>query len=376
MDRMIEGLEKLLDGRGERGLDELRGLLEELFVEPNGAARLLGDEALGARKKPVFRLRFDINGRTRSVVIKRLKPEVARRTELVVKRWLPAIALDRGAMPLLGSVAAHNGLRTWHIYEDLGAHELDPVHPDRERVRAAIELIAQLHTRFAGHPLLGEVRTHGGDFGMRFYEANVRDAIHALEAVPPSPPHQALRDRLLGRLYRLRDETPMRAAALASLGLPETLVHGDLWSINVFVTPTDNGLEPCLIDWDHAGVGPFTYDLSTLLVRFPAPHRAWMLELYRQAVAQAGWQLPPLDILNLIFETHEFARYAQSIIWPAIDIVVDGGVWGFDALEEVDGWFETFDACSDWQDAVQASRPGLVHTSMIAPDRDGPPNNS
>jgi Phosphotransferase enzyme family len=165
-------------------------------------------------------------------------------------------------------------------------------------------------------------------------------------------------------LYRLRDEMPRRAAALAALNLPETLLHGDLWSINVFVIPTNGGLQPRLIDWDHAGVGPFTYDLSTLLVRFPAPHRAWMLDLYRQAVAQAGWALPPLDTLNLIIETHEFGRYANSIIWPAIDIVIDGGVWGFESLEEIDGWFETFDACSDWDDALQAARPGLVHPSM------------
>lgn len=360
---MIEGLDTLLGGGGNGGLNELRGLLEELLVARNGTARLLGEEALGGRKKPVFRLRFDINGQTRSVVIKQLKPEIARRAEQVVKRWLPAIDLSQGAAALLGSVAARNGDCTWHVYEDLGYYELDTLNPDHERIRAAIELIGQIHTRFAGHPLLGEVRTHGGDFGIRFYESNVRDAIHALEAVPPVPPHQELRDRLLGRLYRLRAETPWRADALASLEIPETLLHGDLWAINVSVIPTDEGLQPRLIDWDHAGVGPFTYDVSTMLVRFPAPHRAWMLDVYRQVVAQAGWHLPPLETLNLIFETHEFARYANSIIWPAVDIAVDGGSWGFDLLEEIDDWFHTFDSCSDWDDPQQAARPGLVRTS-------------
>jgi hypothetical protein len=338
---LIEGLENLLAGSGQPGLIELANLLKDLLAERDGPARLLDQSALGNRGKPVFRLRFAINGGTRSVVIKRLQPDVARRNELVVKRWLPSIGLNECGTPLLGSVVARNGSAVWHVYDDLGEHELDTHEPDRERVRAAVELVARLHTRFAGHPLLGEVRLHGGDRGIHFFEANVLDAIQALEAVRPAPTHRELRDSLLDRLYTLRDEQPARAAALASLDFPETLLHGDLWPINVFVIPTSGGLHARLIDWDQAAAGPLTYDLSTLLMRFPASHRPWILELYADAMASEGWRLPQPETLNLLLETHELARYANCVIWPAIAIGFDGGEWGFDALEEIQRWFAT-----------------------------------
>src|SRR2546423_1614551 len=82
-----------------------------------------------------------------------------------------------------------------------------------------------LPTRFAGHPLLGEVRLHGGDLGVRFYESNVRDAIYALEAWRPAAQQSGTRDRLLGRVYKLRDELLQRAQAETDWGGHETLLH-------------------------------------------------------------------------------------------------------------------------------------------------------
>ena len=345
---MIEGLDQVLEGSGLPGLTELRELLQELIGGRDGAGHFIGQDPLQPRAQRVFRLRFDANGQTRSVVIKRLKPEIARRNELVAKRWLPAIGLSETGPPLLGSVAARSGGCVWHVYDDLGSGELDPREPDRERVQAAVELIAQMHTQFAGHALLGEVRLHGGDLGIHFYESNVRDAIYALEALRPStlnsqPSTSQVRDRLLERLHKLRDELPQRAQALAEWGGPETLLHGDLWAINVFVIPTNNGLRARLIDWDHAAVGPASYDLSTFVLRFPAPHRPWVLELYRQAVARAGWRLPAERGLNLLFETHEYARFANRIIWPSIALVMDRANWGFEELAEIERWFEKFE---------------------------------
>jgi len=75
-------------------------------------------------------------------------------------------------------------------------------------------------------------------------------------------------------------------------------------------------------------------------LRFPSEHRLWVLDLYRKAVAEAGWRLPEEDDLNSLFETHEYARFANRIIWPAIAIARDGAEWGFDALAEVEQWFE------------------------------------
>ena len=341
---MIEGLETLLEGKGQPGLTELRELLQELLTRQDGTGCFLDHQSLRRRTQGVYRVRFAINGQTRSVVIKRLEPEIARRNELVAKRWLPAVGLDGSGPPLLGSVAARSGVCVWHVYDDLGSCELGPREidrePDRERLGAAVEVIAQMHTRFAGHALLGEVRLRGGDLGIHFYERNVRDAASALRAWQPPTAQRALRDRLLVRLDTLLGELPQRAEALAELGGPETLLHGDLWAINVFVIPTASG--PCtrLIDWDHVAVGPATYDLSTFLLRFSAPHRPGVLERYREAVARGGWRLPGTQELNLLFETHEYARFANRIIWPAIALVMDHAEWGVEELAEIERWFD------------------------------------
>jgi len=338
---MIDGLDKVLEKSGHPGLPELRGLLQELLGGRQANGCFIEEQILQPRDLRVFRLRFVVKDETRTLVVKRVKPEIARRNELVAKRWLPAIGLTDCGPPLLASIAEPSGICVWHIYHDLGQHELDCRHPDREGIGLAIEVIARMHTRFAGHHLLGEVRLHGGDFGIHFFDSNVRDAIYAVTACQPSAKQQdQLRDRLLTRLHKLRDELPQRAEALEEYGGPETLLHGDLWTINVFVVPTAHGLQVRLIDWEHVGVGPASYDLSTFLLRFSPPQRPWIFDAYKQQALLAGWHLPPAQELNLLFETAEYARFANRVIWPAIALLQDRASWGWDVLAEVDRWFE------------------------------------
>jgi hypothetical protein len=64
------------------------------------------------------------------------------------------------------------------------------------------------------------------------------------------------------------------------------------------------------------------------------------LALYAEAVERAGWRLPALRDLNVLFETAELARYANRIIWPAIALAHEGADWGFEELAEVEQWFE------------------------------------
>jgi hypothetical protein len=337
---MIKGLDQVLADSQQPGLDELRALLKELLDGPGCTGHWLDQTKLKPCSERVYRLRFAINDQLRSVVVKRLRPETARRNELVAQRWLPAIGLSGRSASVVGSAAARTGGWAWHVYEDLGQCELNSCQPDRERVRAAVELLAQVHTRFAGQPLMGEVRLHGGDLGLHFHEATVHDALRALIAWKPPGDCWALRARLLRYLHRLNDQLPQRAQAMTTFGGPETLLHGDLWANNVFVIPTATGLHARLIDWDHAAVGPYSYDLSTFLLRFPAEHRRWVLEMYRQAVAPAGWRLPSLQALNSLFETHEYVRIVNRLIWPAIAQVADHAPWGVEALNEVGQWFE------------------------------------
>src|SRR5207244_11536853 len=106
---------------------------------------------------------------------------------------------------------AGDGQCVWHVYEDLVEGGLDATNFDRQRVKLAVELIAQVHMRFARHPLLAECRRHGGDLGINFYLSNVRDAIYSLEALRPpavevTPELAAVRDRLLQWMHKLIEE--------------------------------------------------------------------------------------------------------------------------------------------------------------------------
>jgi phosphotransferase family enzyme len=352
---MIEGLDNVLEGCGQPGLIQLRGLLENLLGGREAEGRVADQQVLQPRSSRVFRLRFLINGQSRQVIVKRLRPDIAQCIELLERRWLPAAGMSEHGPALLGSVAEPGGKCVWHVYTDLGDCELDTQQLNREHIAAATGLIARLHTRFARHPLLGEVRLHGGDLGIHFYEANVRDAIYALKGLHPTAQETPLCHRLFERLFKLRQELPQRAKLLEELGGPETLLHGDLWAINIFVIPTDQGLHARLIDWDHAAVGPASYDLSTFLLRLPSEERAWVLGAYRNETARAGWTLPSTSELNFLFETAECARIANRIIWPAIALVQDQAPWGWEALAEIDQWFENLKPVLPWQNEAQTA---------------------
>jgi hypothetical protein len=316
-----------------------------LLGGPDDAWRLAGHERL---KPHVHRLRFQVDGRTRSFVVKRSLPDVARRNRLVATQWLPAEGLETHGPGLLALAEDRAARRVWHVYEDLGPHMLDAKATVRAHVEATVAVVARLHTAFAGHRILPDCRAQGDDLGMAFYSANVRRGIEALAALQPGDgvPGRALalRDRLLERLLRLEDETAARAAAHAALGVPETLLHGDLWTVNVMIVPDVSGLRVRLIDWDHAGAGPVTYDVSTFLLRLPPQHRRWIFGAYRRETARlAGWRLPPDEELEMLFETAELARYSSVVPGAVNALRSDHAEWALDRLASIDAWFKAYE---------------------------------
>src|SRR5207244_7646774 len=146
----------------EPGAAELCDALREAL---GGSGAGAGPVRLERVKSRVLRLRVGSDGRACSLVLKRFDPWLARRNELVVRRWLPAIGLGDRCPRLLATAADPRGACVWHVYEDLGEGAVDAVHPDPARVGAVVELIAELHTRAAGHALLPECRHFCGDLG-------------------------------------------------------------------------------------------------------------------------------------------------------------------------------------------------------------------
>ena len=341
---MIAGLDLVLRGSGEPGRAALRTALRLALGDEARDLRFAGARELKAR---VFRLRFEGPKGARTVVVKRLERIAAARNESVERRWLPAVGLAENGPGLLGAAADAAGEWVWHVYQDHGDSELERHATDAARVAAAVRSIARLHSRFASHPLLAECRAFGS-FDVSWYGANLRDALRALEAlrapgVALSRDQAALRDRMLRRLARLLADEPRRALALAEWGGPETFLHGDLWTTNVFVPRTSRGLVTRFTDWDRAGVGPMSYDLSTFLLRFPVSRRASIVELYSRSLENRAWRVPGTARLNLLCATAELSRYANRVIWPALAIVREGAAWGFAELAEVERWFEAYE---------------------------------
>jgi thiamine kinase-like enzyme len=333
-------LERPLEQWHEPGAPELCDLVGRMLNGSRSFARTLDLERL---KTGVYRLRIG-GGPMRTVMLKRLKPAIAQTDRLVMERWLPALGLAHRSPRLLGSAAERDGCWVWHAYEDIGDETLD-ARRDPLRLEAAVALVAELHTRAANHPLMPEVRWRARDHGVHFFTSNLRDAIAALEALAalrrdvPSEFDPA-RTRLLRRLYELLEDAPRRVQVMEQVGGPDTLLHGDLWPKNVFVTAAEAGVRAQFIDWDHVGAGPFSYDLSTFLYRASPEERPWILRWYREAVERAGWHFPEPGELNLLLHTAESARYIHCLLFVAMAILHDDAEWAINQLVDWDRWFE------------------------------------
>ena len=349
----------LPDLAGEFNSIELRDTLEELL--DGAAVRLIAQQRLSRRH--VHRIQVDGGSTSRSLVLKRFSsPHIAHRNQMVVRRWLPAVGLAQAVPALLGIAAERDARYVWHIYEDLGECSLvvnEPpaedqgahhrrrgprvFHAEPARVEAAVTMIAQIHARFAKHPLLGECRLYGEDFGDHFFASAVRDAIRSLEGLL-APERELSSSRipslqhLLISMRRLFDEGPERARALAQFGGPPTLLHGDLWPINVMVYPDGMSLRASLIDWDKVGVGPVSYDLSNFLARFPREDRQWILDLYLSCMERVGWHFPAETDWNLLFDTAERSRLATTVFWRAMTALDSPSEWALDELAEAQEW--------------------------------------
>ena len=334
----VDLLRATLEAREEPGVAELLDALQTVVSEARVHEAAL---ELTPLKRRVYRLHLN-ESRAHSVILKRSEPPIGQLNRLVAERWLPALRLGDHCASLLATVADRQGRWFWQIYEDLGLDTLER-QSDRPRVGATTDLIAELHGRGAGHALLPEVRQYGKDLGLAFFAGNVGDAIRGLERLGGEETPGELRslgDRLLRRMYPLAVDMPNRAQVLKDAGGPDTILHGDLWRHNAFATVSAGAVHVQLIDWDHVGVGPLAYDLSTFLMRFPAAERPWILDRYRDTLCPAGLQLPSEHELNVLFETAEYARFANRVSWAAMAWLHEGAEWVSIELAEIERWFE------------------------------------
>jgi hypothetical protein len=351
---MIEGLNRIFEGTDRPGRDALSALIERVLGGSRLRGRVTAEEQVG--RTCVWRLGLEVEGAPRALIIKFLTLNRSLREQRIVSCWLPAIGMGRHGPPVLGTTGVASGAGVWHVYEDLGDCGLERKLVDPVALRSGIEVVARLHGGFANHPLLGDCQATGGSLGRDFFLSSVRNALRALGGLRPPraalpQEHRATRDRLRERLMRLLDEAPRRLEALEELDGRDTLLHGDLWPSNLLVV--EKG-EVRLIDWDHAGVGPATYDLSNMLMRLPVDLRLGALADYREAGGVAGRGNPGRDDLNYLFETAEYTRLANCVIWPALEFWERRGPWALERLAAIDGWFEQLEPALPAEPALLA----------------------
>jgi hypothetical protein len=328
---------------GPGDVDLLAGALGRLSDGGRDPVRVLTATALGAGVHRVVLGRAD----RPSVVVKRLRSGRARLEQRVTDRWLPGVGLDGFGPPRLTTVAEPDGAYVWHVYDDLGASGLDRPDVEAAVVDLAMGRVADLHARFAGHLLLPEARFAAGDLGVYFYTRSVRDALATVDRMRPprlalSPEEAAVRDGVLARLQRLRDDEPARVRLLEEGAGPETLVHGDLTRANVFVL--DGAVR--LIDWDHVGVGPAAFDLTTHVAHYPPAQRRLVLDSYAAAMAVRGFPFRDDVDWDLLVRTFEAGRLANQLVWLATGVLEGSG--------------NTFDRIAEWGQALAAAVDGTV----------------
>src|SRR5438445_13070805 len=111
------GVGDVLEARGEPGWAELGEALRTLLDRADPAVRVIGVQQLKAK---VYRLQLDAGAPWSSVVVKRLEPAVAHRTQLVAQRWLPALGLGDRCARLLGVAGDRAGGLRLPVYQDRG----------------------------------------------------------------------------------------------------------------------------------------------------------------------------------------------------------------------------------------------------------------
>lgn len=324
-----------------------------LAVPGGPAVRVTSETEL---RKGVHRL--VLSGASRpSVVVKRLGGAQADRERWVTGRWLPAAGLADVGPPCLARVSEADGRHVWHVYEDLGANGLNRPDVDPSSLRAAMTRLADLHAWFGDNPMLAEPRFAVGDLGSYFYARSVRDAARCVDQLRSSSSgltgeESAVLAEMRARFDQLRGEERDRLDVLENGAGPETLLHGDVTRENVFVLPGDGPPTVRLIDWDHVGVGPAGFDISTHAAYYTGRQRALVLDLYTTAMAERGYAFADDLDWDLLTSTFEVGRLANQLIWIALGILEDNG-WTFGHLAS---WAEAFGVAVDGEPPVRSGR--------------------
>lgn len=181
--------------------------------------------------------------------------------------------------------------RYWLFVERVEGLELYQV-GDRALWEATARWLAGMHRQLA--PDLERHRDGGRllDYDARYYRSWIERAAEFARAGGASARRQGL-DRLRARYDDVVEEL---------LGLPTTVIHGELYASNVLVDASTPTPRVCPVDWELAAAGPGLVDLAALVSgSWSDTDREAIASAYRTAAGEgaagAGWR--ELDLCRL-----------------------------------------------------------------------------
>jgi thiamine kinase-like enzyme len=237
------------------------------------------------------------------------------------------------------------GSAIWHVYEDLGTSLLDAHRESEAHLKQAAEALADVHARGLGHWLLGEIRHFGRDLGTHFLRGSILDAARSLERVsqdrvPSSDLETGVLSKVSDAVEAARETLAVHVAILQANGGPETILHGDVNLDNIAYPDGSGDHGVRFMDWDHAGVGPPTYDLSCFLSGVPPHLHTPVLAAYRNAFRPLEEMVPSdPEILREVFHALELGRLCNRVVWATSGILDGDADWGWEELALIGDWF-------------------------------------
>ncbi|WP_143177575.1 hypothetical protein [Cystobacter ferrugineus] len=149
---------------------------------------------------------------------------------------------------LIPEVIATDLERRWLLLAAAGGELLERV-ADPSTWEAAARAYAGLQRQWVGHEALFSLGLNHLPLTAleREFDALLADDAALLLDTP-----EGLTRAQVGRLRAWAEELKGCCREWASLGIPETLEHGDLWPSNIFTTPSG----PVFIDWTDAAIAP------------------------------------------------------------------------------------------------------------------------
>jgi hypothetical protein len=121
-------------------------------------------------------------------------------------------------------------------------------------------------------------------------------------------------DTLAGRIRAL----PSLCAELADCGIPDTLIHGDLWGPNVIMQDEFSGKSPIIYDWSDAAISHPYFDIFCLLWAEKDDARR-----YEEKEAQVKvWteSYPHKKVMRAFELAEQVAPYYYLIAWRNVEL--------------------------------------------------------